>query len=234
MKESLELSKVVLLGRTFEEYTRYFDLKADDLGEKKILDVASGVSSFCAEANAQGFHATALDPIYSWSPEEIKKHCEHDLEFVLREIEGVKAYKWDFYKSAEGLRKYRERAYRMFLPDLAKAKGSRYIFGKLPDAPFYDGEFDLTLVSYFLFVYEEQLDYEFHQQALAELLRITTGEVRIYPLVNFKGERSKLIDRIKMDSAFAGWNFEEVETDFEFLRNSNSFLKIRKLNTAGR
>ena len=86
---------------------------------------------------------------------------------------------------------------------------------------------------YFLFVYDGQFDYEFHRQSLIEILRVTSGEARIYPLVNFKAQRSQWIERIKMDSAFAGWNFEEVETDFEFLRGSNSFLKIRKLNRAG-
>ena len=86
----------------------------------------------------------------------------------------------------------------------------------------------LFLVSYFLFVYEDHFDYEFHKQSLAEVLRITSGEARIYPLVNFKGERSHLIERIKGDPAFENFRFEEAPTDFEFLKNSNSFLRIRR------
>src|SRR5690348_814144 len=186
MKPGLELSKVVLLGRTFEEYLRYFGLNEEELHGKKILDIASGVSSFCAEANAKGIQITAFDPIYELSPEEIKTRCEPDLEFVAQEIGKVKAYKWDFYKTPEKMREFRDRAYKLFLPDFAKSKGSRYIFGKLPQMPFRDGEFNLTLVSYFLFVYEEQFDYEFHKQSVAEILRITSQEARIYPLVNFK------------------------------------------------
>ncbi|MDB6025077.1 MAG: hypothetical protein JWM68_1300, partial [Verrucomicrobiales bacterium] len=64
MKDGLELNKVVLLGRTFEEYTRYFGLNLDELRGRKILDIASGVSSFCVEANEQGLETTAFDPIY--------------------------------------------------------------------------------------------------------------------------------------------------------------------------
>lgn len=228
MKPGLELSKVVLLGRTFEEYLRYFGLNEAELRGKKILDIASGVSSFCAEANAKGISVTALDPIYEFSAEEIRERCEPDLEFVTSEIGKVKAYKWDFYKTPEGMRKYRERAYKTFLPDFANGKGERYIFGRLPRTPFRDEQFDLTLVSYFLFVYEEQLDYDFHKQSIAEILRITSDEARIYPLVNFRAERSHFLEHIKKEPAFANWKFEEVKTDFEFLRNSNSFLRISK------
>ncbi len=228
MKSGLELSKVVLLGRTFEEYLRYFALSPEELRGRKILDIASGVSSFCAEANAKQIDVTAFDPIYELSPEEIKNRCEPDLEFVANEIGKVKAYKWDFYKTPEKMREFRERAYRLFLPDFAEAKGGRYISGKLPRTPFRDGQFNLTLVSYFLFVYEEQFDYEFHKQSLAEILRITSDEARIYPLVNFKAKRSHFVDQIKNEADFADWKFEEVATDFEFLKNSNSYLRIRK------
>jgi hypothetical protein len=228
MKSSLELSKVVLLGRTFEEYARYFALNENELRGQKVLDIASGVSSFCAEANTKGTSVTAFDPIYEFSPEEIKARCEPDLDFVMSEIGKVAAYKWEFYKDPERLRKFRECAYRSFLPDFTERKGERYIFGKLPHTPFRDGQFDLTLVSYFLFVYEEQFDYEFHKQSIKEILRVTSGEARIYPLVNFKAERSQFVSRIKDEPAFADWNFEEVQTDFEFLKNSNSFLRIRR------
>ncbi len=228
MKQSLELKKVVLLGRTFEEYSHFFGLRDEDLRGKKILDIASGVSSFCAEGNAKDFNVTAFDPIYDWSPQEIRSRCEPDLDFVIREVGKVAAYKWDFYQTPEKLRKFREQAYRVFLADFAERKGQRYIGGQLPRAPFRDGQFDLTLVSYFLFVYEDQFDYEFHKQSLMEILRITSGETRIYPLVNFKAERSEFIERIKNDSAFESFSFKEVPTDFEFLKNSNSFLSIRR------
>jgi hypothetical protein len=227
MKDGLELRKVVLLGRTFEEYCRYFGLRENDLCGKRALDVASGVSSFCAEANAKGFSTTAFDPIYEMSADEIKKRCEPDLDFVTNEIGKVRAYKWDFYKSPGRMREFRERAYKKFLADFASHK-DRYVTGKLPRLPFCDQQFDLTLVSYFLFVYEEQLNYEFHKQSIAEILRTTSGEARIYPLVNFKAERSPFAEQIKNEPAFARWQFEEVQTDFEFLRNSNSFLRIRK------
>jgi hypothetical protein len=70
-KRGLQLDRVVLLGRTFEEYRRYFRLEPDHLIGKSVLDVAGGVSSFCAEANNLGINVTSFDPIYSLSPEKI-------------------------------------------------------------------------------------------------------------------------------------------------------------------
>ena len=147
MKEGLELNKVVLLGRTLDEYVRYFGLNPEELPGKNILDVASGVSSFCAEANQRGIETTAFDPIYELSPEMIRQRCEPDLDFVVEDIGKVKAYRWNFYKSPEGMRFFRERAYKMFLADYQKHHKTRYVQGYLPELPFADGLFDLSLGS---------------------------------------------------------------------------------------
>ena len=53
-KRGLHLDQVVLFGRTFEEYRRYFVLEPRELIGRTVLDVAGGGSSFCAEANNLG------------------------------------------------------------------------------------------------------------------------------------------------------------------------------------
>lgn len=226
-KQGLDLNRVVLLGRTLEEYVHFFGLNLPSLHGKAILDVASGVSSFTAEANAQGLNATAFDRIYFFPPDEIQAHCEHDLIEVTRNIADKKVYRWDFYKSAEGMRAYRARAYQTFLADF-RANASRYIAGHLPSMPFADRQFQLTLASYLLFVYEDQLSYEFHRDTLRELLRITSGEIRIYPTVTFEAEPSKYLARIRQEPEFANVRFELVPTDFEFLRRSNNYLRVTR------
>jgi SAM-dependent methyltransferase len=229
MKESLELKKVVLLGRTLDEYARYFGLDLNVLSGQAVLDIASGVSSFCAEANERGIAVTAFDLIYEFDPGQIRAQCEPDLDFVVAEIGKVKAYKWDFYKSPAGMRAYREVAYKKFLADYA-AHRERYVAGRLPKLPFPDGHFDLALASYLLFVYEEQppFNYEFHKQSLLEIMRVTRREARIYPLVNFRAERCSFVDRIKADPELRHLQFAEVKTDFEFLAGSNYYLQIRR------
>ncbi len=227
MKQGLVLDKVVLLGRTLDEYARYFALDLDALRGAEILDVASGVSSFTAEATARGLRVTAFDRIYELDPAVIQSHCEPDLDHVLKSIEGLNTYRWDFYKNAENLRSLRERAYKAFLADYAQQRGARYVAGSLPSLPFGDRQFDLTLASYLLLVYEDHFDYAFHQQSLLELMRVTRGEARLYPIVSFEAKRCSYIDSFKADPALAQFVFDEVQTDFEFLVGSNYFLRIR-------
>ena len=227
MKQGLVLDKVVLLGRTFEEYARYFALEPAFLPGRTILDVASGVSSFCAEANAKGLNVTAFDRIYELPVEDIQARCEPDLDHVLKSIGGLKTYRWEFYKSPERLRGFRERAYQTFLADYRVHRGKRYVGGSLPKMPFDDGRFDLTLVSYLLFAYEDQLDYEFHKQSLLEIMRVTRGEARFYPLVSFEAKRCRYVEQLRNDPDLRGLSFEEVITDFEFLVGSNNFLRVR-------
>lgn len=225
MKQGLVLDKVVLLGRTLDEYRRYFALDLETLKGKAILDVASGVSSFCAEANQLGLKVTAFDAIYDLSPEEIRPRCETDLDHVLNAVRDLKTYRWDFYKSPENLRTFRERAYRTFLADY-DAHRERYVPGLLPAVPFGGAQFDLTLVSYLLFAYEDHLDYEFHKQSLLEIMRVTRGEARVYPIVTFEAVRSSHLDRLKKDRELRHLSLDLVQTDFEFLINSNYYLRV--------
>lgn len=223
----LQLDRVVLLGRTFEEYRRYFLLEPHELIGKRILDVAGGVSSFCAEANDLGIEVTAFDPIYSLSPEDIRNRADRDLESVYRTIGLVPTYRWGFYKNPEYMRTLRERASAIFFSDF-QTHPQRYAAGSLPRLPFADGEFDLTLVSYLLFAYQDRFDYQFHRDSVLETMRVTRGEARIYPTVTFEAQLSEYLPMLQSDPALNAFEFTEIETDFEFLVNSNSYLRVTR------
>jgi hypothetical protein len=225
-KRGLQLDRVVLLGRTFEEYRRYFLLEPDGLVGKRVLDVAGGVSSFCAEANQFGIKVTSFDPIYSLPPEKITERSEPDLESVYRTIGSVPTYRWEFYKNPEYMRELRKRASTMFRSDY-ETHPERYVAGELPSLPFADREFDLTLVSYFLFAYQDRLDYEFHRESILEIMRVTRDEARVYPTVTFEAQRSEYLPMLQSDPALQRFEFTEIKTDFEFLVNSNLFLRVR-------
>ena len=182
-----------------------------------MLDVASGVSSFCAEANARGIRVTSFDPIYSLTPEKIAERCEPDLKAVFRAIGSVPTYRWTYYKNPEHMRELRTRASSTFLLDY-QAHPERYVSGALPKLPFADDSFDLTLVSYFLFAYQD-----------LEIMRITRGEARIYPTVTFEAEPSRYLPLLKSDPALRDFEFTVIKTNFEFLLNSNSFLRVRRI-----
>ncbi len=226
----LKLDKVVLLGRTLDEYLRFFGLQTEDLAGRAILDVASGVSSFCAEANARGWNVTAFDRIYHWPPDQIARQSAEDLPLVVRDIGAAGTYRWGFYETPERMGEFRARAREAFLADYRRDQSQaprRYLAGELPRLPFADGQFDLVLVSYLLLVYEEHFSYEFHRDSLQELARVCRGEIRIYPTVTFEARPSQHLQRLRQEPALRHLELQEMETDFEFLAGSNRFLSVR-------
>ena len=214
-KSGLQLDRVVLLGRPFEEYRRYFLLEPHQLIGKKVLDVAGGVSSFCAGANNLGINVTAFDPIYSRSREKIRERSDPDLESVYKSIGRVPTYRWGFYKNPDYMRTLRGRASAIFFSDF-QTNPKRYVAGELPPLPFAEDEFDVTLVSYLLFA------------SVLEIMRVTRGEARIYPTVTFEAQPSEYIPVLESDPALKPFEFKEIETDFEFLVNSNSYLWVTR------
>src|SRR6266478_3034987 len=101
------------------------------------------------------------------------------------------------------MRELRKRASTIFLSDY-KTHPERYVAGELPRLGFADRDFDLTLVSYFLFAYQDQLGYEFHRESILEIMRVTRDEARIYPTVTFEAQPSEYIPMLRSDPAH--WN----------------------------
>lgn len=228
MGRMLELDHIVLIGRTFDEYRAMFNL--DDLtGDKpKILDAASGVSSFCAEASEMGLDVTGTDVIYGFDSDEIAVKCKADLETVTQKIRHVQqSFKWEYFKDIEELRKERTRAYSAFINDFQRHKGQRYVFGELPNSIFNDNEFTHVLSSHFLFMYDEFFDYEFHKAVLQEFIRIASKEIRIFPIINLSCEKSTFVERLLKDKDFTGISFEIRQSGYEFAKGGNEMLVIR-------
>jgi hypothetical protein len=228
MKDGLELKDVVLLGRTFAEYKELFRLDDLDLSSERILDMSAGVGSFCAEATERGYNVTSADPIYNFPTEEIASKSAADLQEVIRQFPEVShKYNWKFYRDIDGLRRYREEAYQRFLKHYPTHR-SQYVTATLPHTPFQNNQFSLTLVSHFLFLYEDRFNYEFHKRSLLELVRITEREIRIYPLTTLKAEKSSFIDQLINDKDCSMISFTIAKSNFEFLKNSDELLVIQK------
>lgn len=229
MQEQLNLKEVVLIGRTFGEYARYFQCDAATLQGKLILDVASGVSSFGAEARALGLSVTGADPIYGMSADVLEAKCRSDLAEVARQLPSIMhKFRWDFYKNPEGLRAMREAAYTRFIADYAR-DARPYVRAALPVLPFPDRAFDLALVSFFLFMYAQFFDAGFHAQSLRELARVTGSEIRIYPLVDLKGERPSFFDETVAAAEALGFVAELKPAGLEFLINATHYLSLKRV-----
>ncbi len=227
-EQELELKEPVLIGRTFDEYYDMFDLSKIDKSQCKILDAAAGVSSFCGEAAARGYNVTACDPIYKLSTEQIKQKAQSDLDNVFKKLpQAENLYNWDRYKNIDGLQKSNETALNLFAKDYDKNR-QNYIYSGFPGSGFESDTFNVTLVSHFLFLYEEQLDYEFHREAVFELLRITSKEVRIFPLINLKGQKSRFVRKIVKEVFDKGYGISIDKVNYEFIKSGNEMLRIQK------
>ncbi len=226
MDKQLNLKNIFLIGRTFEEYYKMFDL--DNLHKDElILDVASGVSSFCAEANAKGYNVTASDRIYISSPLEIEQKCRQDLDEVMKQLPDVAdLYVWNFFKDIQALKSRREKAYKLFIEDFKNHGTKRYMPVEYPSSGFIDDQFNISLVSHLLFLYEDHINYDFHRKIILELLRITSKEIRIFPLVNLKGKKSPFVDALLHDRDFERFKISIEKVDYEFMKNGNEMMTI--------
>lgn len=230
MKDRINLDKVALIGRTFEEYYKIFRLSDFNSNQIKILDVGSGVSSFCAEACEKGMNVIAMDPIYNFDPIELQMKCEMDLEHVINELDGVEhLYIWDIFHDKNDLKEQRERAYKTFLKHYQHHKGERYIAERMPKTSFKNAQFDVIISSHLFFLYDHIFDYRFHKDAIKEMLRIVSKEIRIFPLVSLNGKRSKYFDNFLEYLNFQNVKISIEKVDYEFIRGGNEFLRIKKM-----
>ena len=132
------------------------------------------------------------DPMYDHnSLPTIEKRGREDLEYMIDCLSQVlDFYAWNMYSTIEDLRKSRASSLKKFISDYAinevvdnlSKKYKRYVKAVLPNLPFSDKSFDLVLTSNFLFYYHNMFDYAFHHDSILEMLRVTSKEVRIYPI----------------------------------------------------
>lgn len=227
MEIKLDLKDIVLIGRTFDEYYSMFDLCSINQEKDRILDVASGVSSFCVEANSKGYHVTASDRIYHLSPLDIEQKCKKDLKVVVEQLTDVmELYNWEFFGTIDDLRQAREKAYKLFVEDFKSKGKNRYFLTVYPHSSFQDNQFTISLVSHFLFLYDEHLDYEFHKKTILELIRISSAQVRVFPLVNLKGKRSLFVEELLNDLDLNDYNMIIEKVNYEFVKTGNEMLII--------
>jgi len=183
-----EVEEFVVIGRTFDEYRDMFDLDPGALGSRAILDCPAGAASFVAESRDRGASAVGVDPVYERAPTDLARECRTDFRATVDQIRAKpELFDWEYYGSVENRVGYLKAAHERFLRDIS-ANGDRYVPAVLPDLPFSDDAFSLTLSANFLFLYGDRLDYEFHLGALGELCRVTSDEVRIFPLAGLDTE----------------------------------------------
>lgn len=224
----ISLNEVVPWGRTLDEYARMFSLDEADLS-RRILGCGDGPASFNAEWTARGGNVVSCDPIYEFAAADIERRVRETSEIILQ---GVRAtlddFVWHDIASPEALNELRLSAMRRFSDDYEIGqRDGRYVAASLPELPFADGQFDLVLVSHLLFLYSDQLSFEFHSAALDELWRVAR-EVRIFPLRALGGKASPHLEPLVADWHGRGANVEIVPVNYEFLKGANQMLRLKR------
>ena|SRR5437867_959873 len=216
-----QLNRIAFYGRTFSEYLKMFGIN-DLISLKKydaILDCPSGASSFVAEATQYGINAVGCDPLFCKDTKVLSEQGKTDIEYVVQRVsETPDQYNWDFYISLDKLREFRKLALRQFISDYAEGvKDKRYVEGELPKLPFGDKIFELVLSGHFLFTYSHKFDYRFILSYLLELFRVSSREIRIYPIQKSSLEAyehmPKLLDTLK---GKYGISYDIVTVPFDF------------------
>jgi len=114
-----------------------------------------------------------------------------------------------------------------FLADYGRERGhTRYICGALPNLPFGAASFDLALSSHFLFLYSDHFDTTFHLAALRALLH-TAREVRVFPLLALRGERSQHLRPVCEQLEEVGYRVSIKPVGYELQRGGNEMLCLR-------
>lgn len=222
----MKLSEVVPWGRNASEYIRLFDLSDADL-TRSLLGCGDGPAGFNAEISAQGGRVVSVDPIYGFSPDEIRSRVDAAYATIIGQVkQTMHHYVWREFNDADDLGRVRLAAMETFLADypLGLEQG-RYVEGSLPHLDFADRQFDIALSSHLLFLYSEQLGREFHLAAVQELLRVAC-EVRIFPLSALGGAPSPHLEPVMTQATAQGVEVELRPVAYEFMVGGNRMLRL--------
>ncbi|WP_310603377.1 SAM-dependent methyltransferase [Anaerosporobacter sp.] len=224
---AFQLNNVVPWGRNLEEYQMMFQLDESDIS-KKIAGFGDGPASFNYEATQKGYSVTSFDPIYQFTKEQLQQRIEETRVTVMKQMEeNTDSFVWTNIKNLDELEDIRMSAMKVFLEDYEKGKQEkRYIYHELPEGlSIEDNTFDIGLSSHFLLMYTA-LGYDFHIQAISEMLRVCK-EVRIFPLLDLAGEDSEMIQDV-IQYFKEKYTVEIRDTEYEFQKGGNKLLVIKK------
>ena len=217
------IGQMIVSARPADEYRAMFDLRDEDL-RGPILDCPGGAGDFAAAVRAAGGAATSVDPLYALPREEVLERArEGTLRGNRYVAEHRDLYVWSFFGSAEDHRERRLGALERFAADFA-ADGERYVAAALPHLPFPDRAFALALSGHLLFSYPGHLTFEDHLAAIRELVRVSAGEARVFPLLDTALSPHPRMDDLRAALLADGIGSEIRRVPYEFQRGADRML----------
>ncbi|MFE3316963.1 class I SAM-dependent methyltransferase [Nocardia sp. NPDC059195] len=217
--------EILVSSRSLGEYRAMFALTDDDLG-RRILDCPGGAAGFTAEVSQRGGDVTACDIAYfDKGVDRVAATAVAEADRGNRYVrEHADAYRWTFFADPADHHRARRESAEQFAAH-TRSSPRRYVPGRLPALPFVDNSFDLVLSSHLLFSYADDLDYEFHRQAITELARVATTEVRLFPVVPIGSPgRYEQLEKLLAELSLAGISSRIMKVDYEFQAHADEML----------
>lgn len=222
------IGNLLLSARSLAEYRAMFDLTDEELLEGPVLDCPGGAASFGAEVRSLGGEVVSVDPLYAEPRDALVARAGRDLERGNRyTATHAGHFAWRFFSDPEEHAASRRASIGRFAEDF-ELDGERYIAAALPELPFPDGRFELSLCSHLLFSYSDRLDAEFHHRAIVELVRVARREARVFPLLDTRGTRYERLQHLRAGLGEEGVETAVVRVAYEFQRGGDEMLVCRR------
>lgn len=184
------LDAMQFFGRVATDYEAMFAIRLADLKGRRVLDCPSGPGSFVSEGHAAGVRVIGVDPLYAQPLDALVQRGSDDVHNTISRMRANASRFADIDLDAYAHSKLRALA--RFASDFEQGSiDGRYVTASLPNLPFADREFDVTLSAHLLFTYSDPASggllpdspftLAWHQTAADELMRVSRRELRLYP-----------------------------------------------------
>ncbi len=220
------LGDIIITARGFDEYCAMFGLTDADLIGRVILDCPGGAGSFATRARARGATVTSVDPEYATPVDAFVSRARRDTLYGNQYTRThSEYYVWTWFEDADIHQAKRLAALEEFIADYS-GPDARYVPARLPDLPFPDREFDLVLSAHLMFTYPDHFDEAASLAALRELARVSSRDVRVFPLSDTTATPSAYLDDLRAALAADGIMSELRRVPYEFQRGAHTMLVL--------
>ena len=219
---------MLVTARSHTEYLAMFGLD-DRAVDGLVVDCCAGASDFVAEVAARGGRALAVDPVYALPRGHLLDSATRGAVGAGQMItDNADRFVWRWYGSPERRERLRTAAAARFVADISR-RPRAYLAAELPSLPLADRVARLVLCSHLLFTWSDRLGLDWHRAALAELLRVAGGEVRIFPLVvQGTGEPVPFLGQLLDELRSGGYEVGVHRVPYEFQRGADTMLRLAR------
>lgn len=225
------MGQCVLWGNTLTDYQQMFDMEFSTF-KGRLLEFASGPSGVNAKLTEQGVSVVSYDQRFKLPAPGLRDITEQDFEQALKSVQqNSQHYQWQTYASPMVLAESRRAGIERFFDDYTQGVvDKRYLAGdEWMPLPFADFNFDLVISAHFFLQESDCYSLDWQVQMIVELCRVGR-ELRIFPLVNERGETATMLGPLMQALQQRQIGVEIREVNYHFVPNDNAMLRVWPLS----